>query len=179
MLLYDRETESLWSQLLRSSVTGPLTGKKLPTIPSVLVTWGKWRELHPETLVLSVKTGFSRDYSRDPYRSYYKNPFAFFDFPMIKKGIKAKELVYGVEVGGGKKAYPLRLLKALTGQLHDTVAGVEITITRDSESGAIRLGGEGGEGMAGLITYWFVWNSFHPDTGVYTAREKPVADSAP
>ncbi len=168
VLLYDKETESLWSQLLRRSVTGPLTGKKLPVIPSVLVRWDKWRKLHPDTLVLSERTGYARNYSRDPYRSYHKNPLAFFDFPLIKKGIKAKELVYGVEVGGVRKAYPLKLLKALKTPLKDTVAGVEVTIISDSESGEIRLNGADGEVMAGLITYWFVWNSFYPGTELYS-----------
>ena len=52
VLLYDHQTESLWSQLKEEAVTGPQTGTRLRAIPSVMTTWKAWRAQHPNTLVL-------------------------------------------------------------------------------------------------------------------------------
>ena len=61
VLMYDRQTESLWSQVRREAVAGPLTGAKLKVLPSTLTTWKKWRRQHPNTAVLSPDTGHQRD----------------------------------------------------------------------------------------------------------------------
>jgi hypothetical protein len=65
VLMYDHQTESFWSQILQQAVTGPKTGTKLIHLPSTLATWGKWRQKHPKTYVLTPATGHVRDYSRD------------------------------------------------------------------------------------------------------------------
>ncbi len=41
VLMYDRQTESLWSQIRREAVAGPITGEKLKVLPSTLTTWEK------------------------------------------------------------------------------------------------------------------------------------------
>ena len=65
--MYDRETESYWSQILGKAVRGELTGTTLTPLTSLQTTWGQWRELYPDTLAL--RKGYSG--SRDPYNSYY------------------------------------------------------------------------------------------------------------
>ena len=54
LVMYDTETQSLWSLLLEKGVTGPMNGRKLTTLPSELTTWKKWKSLHPETTVLNM-----------------------------------------------------------------------------------------------------------------------------
>ena len=66
MLLYDHKTESLWSQIKREAVTGPMMGQHLTLLPSIHTTWANWRKQFPETRVLSEDTGHRRDYDRDP-----------------------------------------------------------------------------------------------------------------
>ena len=73
VLMYDRATDSLWSQALHQAVTGPMSGKKLKKYPSTLTTWGKWRKAHPDTRALTFNTGYRRDYSEDPYADYYES----------------------------------------------------------------------------------------------------------
>ena len=51
LLMYDRFTESYWSQALGMAVTGELTGYKLDLVPFDVITWGDWKTLHPDTLV--------------------------------------------------------------------------------------------------------------------------------
>ncbi|CAM4231728.1 DUF3179 domain-containing protein [Gillisia limnaea] len=70
VLLYDRLTESLWSQLEYKAVSGPMAGKELKILNTANTTWKNWKEKNPETLVLSEKTGFKRDYSLNPYPGY-------------------------------------------------------------------------------------------------------------
>ena len=57
VLLYDRDTESLWSQILSEAVSGERIGSKLTLLPVSHTTWRDWREKHPDTLVLSDDTG--------------------------------------------------------------------------------------------------------------------------
>src|SRR5437870_5629196 len=70
LLLYDRATQSLWSQIEARAIAGPLKGEKLTPVALTHTTWADWKARHPDTLVLSAETGFSRDYSRDPYAGY-------------------------------------------------------------------------------------------------------------
>ena len=51
VLLYDRQTDSLWSQLLGKAITGPLKGTELKLIPLRHTTWRAWKSEHPDTLV--------------------------------------------------------------------------------------------------------------------------------
>jgi len=60
MLLYDRETETLWSQILAKAVSGKLVGTELEIIQSSHTSWKAWKEKHPDSKVLSLKTGYSR-----------------------------------------------------------------------------------------------------------------------
>ena len=167
VLLYDRETESLWSQVKREAVTGPLMGTRLYPIPSTLTKWKRWKKRHPKTLVLSIKTGYLRDYSRDPYESYYKSPSSFFSFNKKVPQLPEKELVLGIEINGKRKAYPLDTLRGLKTPLKDTVAGATVTLHADEETGDLYALGPEGKRVEGIITYWFVWYDFYPETLVY------------
>jgi hypothetical protein len=64
-LLYDEQTKSLWSVADGRPVVGKLVGEKiqLKQLPVQSTTWSQWSKQHPETLVVSPETGFSRDYS--------------------------------------------------------------------------------------------------------------------
>jgi hypothetical protein len=70
LVMYDRQTESLWSQVERTAIAGLLTGTELELIPVTTVRWADWRAAHTDGLVLSRDTGHSRDYGRNPYVGY-------------------------------------------------------------------------------------------------------------
>jgi hypothetical protein len=168
VLLYDRQTESLWSQIKREAVTGPLTGTNIKTLPSTLTTWKKWKKRHPDTLVLSTDTGYIRDYSKDPYESYYTSPFRFFGFRgKVSPELPEKELVLGVDIGAEKKAYPVSVLKKMKTPFEDTVSGQKITVHFDSDTEEAFATDKEKNRVPGVLTYWYVWNAFHPDTTVF------------
>jgi hypothetical protein len=106
MLLYDHQTESLWSQIMSEAVTGPLTGTHLTLLPSTQTTWQEWQNKYPKTLVLSEQTGFKRDYNRDPYEGYDTTPRLIFNVDKLSNQFHPKEKIVGIELEGVTKAYP-------------------------------------------------------------------------
>lgn len=84
LILYDRYSDSYWSQILQKSISG----KAMHQIPKffdvVETTWGMWKKMYPQTKVLSNNQGFDRDYNVYPYGGYKKDD-AFLLFPLSRK----------------------------------------------------------------------------------------------
>jgi len=70
LVMYDRQTDTYWPQMLAIGITGPHEGDQLVEFDVTWTSWERWRDTHPETSVLSEDTGWGRDYGRDPYGSY-------------------------------------------------------------------------------------------------------------
>jgi hypothetical protein len=70
LVMYDRQTESLWPQIEGAAVAGVLTGTALTVLPAGLISWEQWRRSHPDGWVLSRQTGFDREYGSNPYYRY-------------------------------------------------------------------------------------------------------------
>lgn len=168
VLLYDRNTESLWSQILSKAVTGPLRGTTLPAIPVVHTTWQAWRDAHPRTRVLGTDTGFDRDYRSSPYRGYERSPRLYFDVVnRAPRDYHPKALVMGVLIDGVAKAYPFEALQARgDARFDDRVGGTPITVFWDAQARSARAESADGEPLATVTGYWFAWYAFHPDTAV-------------
>ena len=100
LVMYDRQTESLWPQLTFTAPVGVLTGT--PLTPHVLqtVSWAEFRAAHPQAWVLSRDTGFDRDYGRNPYVGYDdpQRPLLF-PLPQEDRRERLKERVIGLGVG--------------------------------------------------------------------------------
>jgi len=105
LLMYDRFTESYWSQALGMAVTGELTGYQLNLIPFDVITWGDWKTLHPDTLVLTTDTGYIRSYATDPYGSYYTEPRIIFPVEHLDDRMHPKEIILGFNQDDIYKAY--------------------------------------------------------------------------
>lgn len=139
LLMYERGTKpsSLWAQILGEAVVGPLTGTKLKVLPSVQTTWEEWKRQHPDTTVLDINTGFSRDYNRNPYLGYDKESSTYFPVSNRDNRLFSKEWVYGITIGDAQKAYKLESLKAAR-VLNDSIVGVNLVLIADDISGAVR-----------------------------------------
>jgi hypothetical protein len=66
LVMYDTETESLWSHFVGQAMRGPLEGEQLETIPSLMTDWESWKSRHPDTTVLSMERT-SQNYRRDMF----------------------------------------------------------------------------------------------------------------
>ncbi len=112
LVMYDRQTQSLWPQALGEAVIGPLTGTKLRLVPVQMVSWGDWKAEHPDGGVLSRNTGASRPYGENPYGGYDRpnsSPFAF-GGAAIDPRLPPKARVVGVQVGDDVEAFPYDVL---------------------------------------------------------------------
>ena len=172
LLMYDRETGSLWSQMLQRAITGPLTGRVLAMLPAEHSTWQRWRTSHPNTLVLSLDTGYKRDYALNPYREYLEEGRPAFRDPEDRKSSKTKEKidwmdpVLGVEVDGTEKAYPFSMLKKRPPEFGDRVGNKTLRIHFDRESKTAWVTSESGDVVPSAMVYWFAWHDFYPQTQV-------------
>jgi hypothetical protein len=170
VLLYDRETGSLWSQILGKAVTGPANGAKLAVLPTAHTSWEDWVRRHPDTLVLSEDTGFVRDYSRDPYAGYDANPVILFPVANSSSRFDTKEVVLGLMLDGQYKAYPFSELAKIEGEIVDKLAGQEVRIVYDPEHRTASVRDMNGEELPSLMTYWFAWYAFYPQGKVFYAK---------
>jgi len=171
VLLYDRNTESLWSQIMGKAVAGILLGEKLNPIPISHTTWRDWLARHPDTRVLSTETGYSRDYARNPYAGYEESRQLFFSVNnRAPENYHPKEQVIGLEVNGVYKAYPfVELEKHGQSKFKDTINGTSVTIEWNSANQSVNLSDSKGVRIAGIQGFWFAWFAFHPDTLVFQA----------
>lgn len=177
LLLYDRQTESLWSQLKQSAVTGPMMDKRLTALPCVETTWGRWRKLHPDTLVLSTDTGFSRDYQHDPYASYEESEMVMFPVSRKDQRLMPKEPVLGVTLKGESEAFPLRALEAAKAPVKVRLGGSEVSITYDAASQTAETT-VAGKLIATFEGYWFAWAQFYPETKLWRTLPPDPARAA-
>lgn len=115
LIPYDRSTDSNWSQMLQQSVNGTLSGLQTSVYPVVETSWATWKELYPDSRVLSTNTGFSRNYSGFTYGPDYSTNNNRILFPIENDDdrLPRKERVLGVIDEGGSglesavKAFPL------------------------------------------------------------------------
>ena len=167
VLMYDRGTESLWSQIARRAVTGPMRGSTLVLLPLVHTTWGRWRREHPDGLVLSQQTGHERDYDRDPYLLYASDPSAMFPVPHRDPRLPKKELVLGIEMEGAGAAFPLSALEEEPRPVRALVGHEDVFVYWFRDSWTAFATDPKGRRIPATIAYWFAWSAFHPDTQVW------------
>lgn len=79
LVMYDRQTESLWSHYTGQAVAGHLTGTELDLIPVQTVSFERFQQTYPQGRVLSIETGHFRQYGQNPYEFYDSDnrPFLF------------------------------------------------------------------------------------------------------
>ncbi|BDZ64542.1 DUF3179 domain-containing protein [Agromyces mangrovi Wang et al. 2018] len=102
LVMYDRQTESLWPQLTGIASVGALTGTELTAIPMGAVGWADFLEAEPDALVLNRDTGHSRSYGTNPYIGY-DDPSTLPIFPLPEPTdarLTAKTRVVGIDVDG-------------------------------------------------------------------------------
>lgn len=112
-LMFDQQTNSLWSSIDGRPVVGPLVGNGLQLVshPVVTTTWGEWRATHPDTTVLSIETGFDRDYREGAaYRDYFNTDRLMFSVPTEDDRLNKDEvLTLRVRPAAGGEAQPVAI----------------------------------------------------------------------
>ena len=141
-VMYDRLTQTLWSQLRGEPILGELVGSgiKLEYFPVALTTWGEWLAEHPDTMVQSRETGFysPRSYEREDnprsiYFAYREDPETMFPIWNRDERLTPKQLVLGVIADGAFKAYSIDALRQ-DRIVNDSIEGVDLVVLGSSLS---------------------------------------------
>ena len=176
LVLFDRATGTRYPQIVGTALEGSLKGEALDGFRVYWTTWGRWRERHPGTVVLTEDTGHVRNYDRDPYGSYSYGPH-----PDPAAGYYADDAVlYPVmnddERFGPKEVFVCardsqRAVAYRKGSLRDegelaveTEGGV-YTATYDEALDTANIEREG-EPLVAFDAMWFAWAAFYPETEV-------------
>ena len=176
LVMYDRETESYFPQVLRTAVTGERTGEELSIFPVDWSTWGTVKQAFPDAQVLSKKTGFLRNYGGDPYGSYleegsyYQTGGPFFPLLNDDDRLPPKEVVVGVYGSEGGRAAIVK-----SSVLEGAIKTIEIdnemfTAVFDETLETVKVY-KGSDATGELADYldamWFAWAAYFPDTDLY------------
>ena len=130
MVMYDRQTQSLWTHFDGHAVIGELIGTQLDFWPMAIVSWAAWRDAHPDGLVLTRETGHHRSYGRNPYVGYETSSGLFspsFQSTDIDERLPAKERVVGIRSGGEAVAVRHAHLED-SGVVEVDLAGVSLVV---------------------------------------------------
>ncbi len=133
LVMYDRNTESLWQQSSGRAIVGVMVGARLKYVPASVVTVGQLRAAYPDALVLSRETGWNRAYGQNPYQGYDNptegGPYSFFfDRETIDERLPPAERVVSIEgPSGAAIAYAWSALEQER-VVHDTFDGLELVV---------------------------------------------------
>lgn len=122
LVMYDRSSKSLWSQAMGEGIVGNYAGIKLQKLPFDVAYWKDWKQLYPQSKVLSKDTGSPRPYGADPYADYYGSPDILFPISNRDNRLGLKEIVVGLQNDGLNKAYKMidiEKLKVINDQLNN------------------------------------------------------------
>ncbi|MFG0252334.1 MAG: DUF3179 domain-containing (seleno)protein, partial [Phycisphaerales bacterium JB038] len=159
VVMYERETMGLWSQVGMRAISGPNAQRALPHLPFQVLAMQELRQAYPQAFVLSDQTGHSRDYSRNPYEKYFDSDRLFGEFE-FGNALPAKTL--GVGLLAGEEAVFI------------TEAAVDGELTYETGLGAVTIGvnergfilGNLPPGVTALQTFYHSWSAFYPETKI-------------
>jgi len=172
VLLYDKTSESLWSQILGMAVSGKLKGTHLKQLSLEHTTWQDWKNRHPDSLVLSTDTGFIRSYKRNPYAGYERSRKLYFSVAhKPPPTYHPKEMVMGLNAKGVFKAYPfIELNQHGQAVFSEEINGQNYTIQWNTEHQSGQILDDKGSQIPTITGFWFAWFTFHPDTLIFKAE---------
>lgn len=165
LLIVDRETNSLWSQLHGKAVSGPMKGTPLRVVPSLQTTWKFWRAIHPATRVIVVAGKQGRSYfyrNRKPGTRPARRRPATHD---------TSALGLGLVVGGQAMYFPFRELARTSTPFKLKLGGKEVTV--HYRKAALTAWAEDAEGnlLPGVVAYEEGWMAFNPESKLYRAAD--------
>lgn len=161
LVMYDRASESFWSQSIGESIVGEHLGDKLEILPFQLITLEQTREKHPNALIMSTDTGFGRNYDNTPYGNY--NDTDGYDsliFSVSNEDVSypTKEIFYIVRRGESTVA-----IRKDAFDFNIEYTNEELGLTLLNADGEITVKDENGELIPGYFEMWFSWVNQNPD----------------
>ncbi|MBI1971312.1 MAG: DUF3179 domain-containing protein [Candidatus Wildermuthbacteria bacterium] len=171
LVMYDRKTDSLWSQILGQAIAGEMTGTTLHAFPSDQMLYGNWKKAFPAGQVLSRDTGAVRFYGSNPYGDYFSaTNLALSLAKPTDIRLPNDAFVFGIVRDGEAKAYWTDAVKE-KGEIEDSFAGTVFVLRYDEKLDVVRVFEKLADGREERINpfsaFWFSWAAAHPDTSLY------------
>ncbi len=136
-LMRDRETGSWWQQVTGRAISGELAGTALELMPNDELTFALWKSETPQgdRLVLAPVAGHEKDYDKEWEKEVAKYPVPL-TFP--GQGLKDRDVILGVEIGGQARAFPLAKVRGET-PLEDKIAGIPVALVTGPDGESVRV----------------------------------------
>lgn len=167
VLMYDRETQSLWTQLGMQAVSGPNVGKKLKWLPSEQMSFQVWKSKYPQGKVLSLDTGHKVNYNSAGYTGYFASPDTMFPVPFKRTELRKKRFVGGVVRNGEAMAFAIPNY-LLTEGVEAEVGGEIIKVSYDQIKRQFQaFEADGITPIPSVTVFWFAWQAFYPETKIW------------
>jgi hypothetical protein len=129
LIMYDRQTETWWQQASGEGIAGKYAGSQLEFYPASIISWKEFTSAHPDGLVLSRQTGYSRDYGQNPYAGYddVNNPPFLYAGPQTPGVLPPMARVLTVDLNGEAAAFPYAVLEDVQ-VINDTLGGQSVVV---------------------------------------------------
>ena len=134
MVMFDRQTETWWQQLMGDAIVGELAGAELDIVPSLIISVKEFFERYPDGKILSKETGHEKAmerYGSNPYNHYdsiSKNPYSrFFDEENVDSRLPAMERIVDIQDEGKYKIYPFTTI-AKEGVINDQFESKHVVV---------------------------------------------------
>jgi hypothetical protein len=166
LVMYDRATESYWSQAIGESIWGERHGDRLRFVPTATASWSEWRDAHPGTRVLARPDAYPASrYDQYPYGDYESDPETLFPVDRSLNALHPKAWVLGVFTGNASVAYKRDDIRE-EGVIRDRLDGRELVVSWTD--GAPQARWADGNGTPDQVFgFWFAWYDFHPETRLW------------
>lgn len=162
LIMYDRQTESLWQQITGTSFAGKSRGSQLKSLPLAMVEWKSWSQNNPHADVLTLVDIKSDRYMKDAYGDYATSDRLYMPVSATDARLHPKRVIYAMEIGEQAFAFDSEWLKKQAIWLNDFNDQAVVVTYQDGLVSASL------DGNPITITrmYWFAWYSFHPQTAL-------------
>jgi hypothetical protein len=172
MIMRDKETGTLWQQATGEALYGELKGQNLPILPAQQMQLGVWNTLHETTDLIAISPNAPK--ARLPEKALHKmlkvtEHIMTPGFTPIGNDLPLRETVFGVEIGGISKAYPMsELIKQPN--FEDKLGAQRLSIQYDVASSTIIIHDSEKQPVIAQRHWWFGWKEFHPFTEIWRAE---------
>lgn len=174
MVMYDKTSNGIWSQVYMRAMTGPLAGTRLTHLPMRVEPFSAFSAAHPKGEVITRNTGHQRPYDRNPYQGYFDDKERVFHDFQWRSDLPLKTLGMGVEAAGETVFVTEQAVKEAGGALALPTKRGKVTIERTDAGLAAS---DAPEGVNVIQVFWHSWSAFHPKTRIVAGEGERAASN--
>jgi hypothetical protein len=170
MIIRDLETGTIWQQGTGEAMYGQLKGAKMDFLYYQQMALIDWLQLYPNSMVVQEKDNVRKAIvPKKRLMKVLKKATENFVAPGNSdlSGLPLREKIWGVELNGFSKAYPISRLKNRS-KFQDQIGQTPVSIEYNSASNQINgVVLATNEPLHFQHHWWFGWKEFHADTEVF------------